>query len=374
MIARPLKRRGAKVRWQAFRFNGCLYSVLALHFGLAFVATGLIFVNPAAAGAIHLLLAISYIADSQRWGYFLQRCFRFRPSQNLLSTFPAQRPLRRRIVVVAHADAAVTGWLFEPWLARITNRRYPRMLRFLGKPLLVGVLMLLAAAGMELAMAMRGNLMPRFPVLYVVSNLYFAVVAVLNLQIAWRQRVVLGAVDNLSGCVALPELARRLAGEQPDDVELVFAVSGCEEAGTGGALALARRMRSTWDAELTDIIVVDGLSGGELRLFQEGELLTYSIPQRLLDAASRVARNHPHLGEIAPFAIPAGATDAWPFLLCGYAAMGVGCIDPKRGTPRHYHTVADTPENVDYEQLDRSIDFVELLVRRLAGMPLPQRA
>lgn len=370
MLRRELKMLDGQPQWQRFHFNRSLYGVIALHFALAAISTLLIFVAPLAAAALHLLLAVSYVADSQRWGYLLRRVFRFHPTQNLVVTFPARSRVRRRIVVIAHADAAPTGWLFRPWLASLGGgRAYPRYLRFLGKPLLLGVLALGAAAGMEIAMAWHGNLWPQFPILYIVCNLYFVVVAALNLQIAWRHEVVPGANDNLSGCAALPALAQRLIGEQPDDVEFVFVVTGSEEAGTGGALALARQQRVAWDIASTDILVLDSLSGGDLRLFQEGELLTQPIPSRLWQAAQRIAERDERFAEVLPFALPAGATDAWPFLVYGYAALGVGCIDAATGTPRHYHLPDDSPENLDYDQLLISIDFAELMIRKLADMP-----
>ena len=136
-----------------------------------------------------------------------------------------------------------------------------------------------------------------------------------------------------------------------------------------GALALARQQRAAWDIASTDILVLDSLSGGDLRLFQEGELLTQPIPSRLRQAAQRIVESDERFAEVLPFALPAGATDAWPFLVYGYAALGVGCIDAATGTPRHYHLPDDSPENLDYDQLLISIDFAELMIRTLADMP-----
>ena len=62
----------------------------------------------------------------------------------------------------------------------------------------------------------------------------------LNLDVVVRNHVVPAANDNLSGCVATLELARRLAGHLPDGIELVTVITGCEEAGAGGATNLAR--------------------------------------------------------------------------------------------------------------------------------------
>mgnify|MGYP001106674148 CR=1 FL=1 len=52
--------------------------------------------------------------------------------------------------------------------------------------------------------------------------------------------------------------------------------------------------------------------------------------------------------------------------LQGFEGIGIGCVDLKRGTPRHYHLPTDTVENVDFSELITSVDFIELLIREMA--------
>lgn len=370
IIRHELRRFGGTSHWQRFVFSSNLYAVIGLHFAIAALALGLLPVDPLLAAGVHLLVALSYVGDSRRWGYWLRRLLPWRQSQNLLVTFPARRRLRKRIVVAAHADAAYTGWLFQPWITGLGGgTTFPRPLRILGKPLLLATLGLVAVAGMEVDMWLRGTLWPRFPVLYVLCHVFFATVAILNLQIAWRREVVPGANDNLSGCAALPVLARRMVQARTDDVEWVFVVTGSEEAGTGGALALARRMRKAWDPSLTDFVVLDSLSGGSLVLYQEGELLAMPIPSRLRSQAEGIAAADSRFADLRVFPLPAGATDATAFLAGGYEAVALGCVDEKLGSPRHYHLPGDSPENLDYDRLMVTIDFAEQLMRTLAGLP-----
>jgi hypothetical protein len=122
LLRRALQPMGGTARWHRFRFNRSLYAVIALHFGLAVLATALMAVHPVIAGLAHSLLAVSYVADSQRWAYLLRRLFRFHFSQNLVVTFAARKNMRQRVVVIAHADAAPTGWLFHPRLASLGGR------------------------------------------------------------------------------------------------------------------------------------------------------------------------------------------------------------------------------------------------------------
>lgn len=364
MLAAELEARGAAVELAPFRFSTNLYAVLALHFGLATLASALWFFQPALSFVLHALVAISYTLDSSRRVYLLRRLLGARPSQNLIATLPAQQAVRRRIVILAHADAALTGWLFRPSVIRSsTNGRYPRGLGFLRRSLLVATV---STALLALLGALAWLDLFTAPALVVVLLAVPALLAfVINLQIVLRDEVVPGANDNLSACVALPALLDHLAPVRADDVELVFVATGCEEAGTGGAFALAQQRAAAWPRESTVVVAIDGLSNGELRQFTEGEVLRFPVRPWLADLVEAVATASTSCPQVRRFEIPAGASDAAPFLARGYDAVALGCVDPDIGAPRHYHQPSDTPDNLDWEQLGRSIDFVEKLVLAL---------
>jgi acetylornithine deacetylase/succinyl-diaminopimelate desuccinylase-like protein len=201
---------------------------------------------------------------------------------------------------------------------------------------------------------------------------YLLIVALINLQVVWNRRVVPGANDNLVACVGQLVLAGRLANSLPDDMELVFVVTGSEEAGTGGSLALVRAMRSQWDRGQTVIVNLEGIGDGQVRILEEGDLVHLPAPGWLKQLAREVAAEEGR-GELLPFTIPVGATDALPFLIRGYPTITVGCLDPQRGAPRHYHRLSDTPENVDYAQVVDTLNFTERLLRKLSR-PAPSAA
>ncbi len=122
-MRQELRTAGGASRWQRFAFSRNLYAVIGLHFAIAALALGLFPIHPLLAAGGVLLVMLSYICDSNRWGYGLRRLLGWHPSQNLLVTFPARGRLRRRIVVTAHADAAFTGWLFQPWITGLGGAR-----------------------------------------------------------------------------------------------------------------------------------------------------------------------------------------------------------------------------------------------------------
>jgi Zn-dependent M28 family amino/carboxypeptidase len=187
-----------------------------------------------------------------------------------------------------------------------------------------------------------------------------------NLEILLRSRVSEGANDNLSAVAALCVLAERLAVDRPRDVEIVLVATGCEEAGWGGARALAREQEQQWDKERTVVIALDCLSNGELRyVCAEGEVSRIPIPAWLDRLVREVAASDPRFARMTGFEAPIGGTDATAFLARGWQAMALVAVDPDLGMPRHYHRSTDTLEQLDLDQLMSSIDFTEKLVRAL---------
>ncbi len=68
-----------------------------------------------------------------------------------------------------------------------------------------------------------------------------------------------------------------------------------------------------------------------------------------------------------PYIIPAGATDALPFLVAGYRALALTCIDEKQHAPRNYHHPHDTADRVDPVQLRASLKVASALMKRLTN-------
>ncbi|MCB9754456.1 MAG: M28 family peptidase [Myxococcales bacterium] len=354
------------VALRPFRFNTHLYAVLALHFGVATLGSLATLAGYWPLGLLlHLLAAASYYGDSTRRFYWLRRLFTFQPSQNLVATAPARDGERTiRVVVIAHVDAAYTGVMFHPEVVRRGTRPPPIPgLEFMAKGMLVvtaatallALVDLLSGTGLIGASASFVAL----AALSVPPVITFA----LNLEVVLRDQVVPGANDNLSGSAAAVALAARLVPRKPPGAELVFVVTGAEEAGTGGAYALAREVSlGAWDRRDTVIIGVDGLSNGALRRVVDGELMAVPMAPWLDRVLDQVSASELRFREVTSMNIPVGATDAMPFHARGYDAVCLSCVDPQIGAPRHYHRLSDTPDNLDPAQYADSIDYAERLV------------
>jgi hypothetical protein len=351
--------------WESFRYTRSLYAVMAAHFGLGVAAHAVRKRAPMIAALTHGLVGMSYYLDSTRQAHWLRAAVPEVRSQNLIVTIPAQTPEpRQRFVFIAHADTAYTGTIFHPAVLRTTQGgRDGRHASYVQRSmelvtdteLLLGVLALARALGMA----------PRWlrwleHALVVPSALAFLA----NLEVVLRGESVVGAADNASGVAALVLLASRLGERAPDDIEYVFVVSGAEESGTGGAQRLAERRALEWCPRMTTVLAVDTVTNGDLRWFREGEQGPIPVPARLLSALESLAETDAFAG-LQQHAIPAGATDAMPFLARGYDAVGIGCVDPTIGAPRHYHWRSDRAEHVDFARIVDAVDLIAALVRRL---------
>ena len=363
-LGAELEALGFKLEWRKHWWTRSIYVGLMMHFGIAVLGTALFFRWPLAAAALHLFAALSYYLEAMRITLLLRGMFPRVQSQNLLATLPAKKAMRRRLVTVAHADAAFTGILFNPRLLTLATKPPPKGLGWFHKQLGVGTASVAVLGILGLVSGLGVWTAPGWLVglLAIPSTLTF----LLNLDVSVRNTVVPGAADNLSGCTGSLELAHRLVNTLPDDVELVVVISGSEEAGTGGAQRLAQQLEKSgeWKKDETYVIGLDTLCNGTLRYLEEGEMYAIAVPPKMLAAIE--ATNAVSEIKATKYVIPSGASDSLPFLVKGWNTVCLSCIDPVIGAPRHYHSTSDTWSNIDERELESSIDYAEKFLRTLA--------
>jgi hypothetical protein len=357
---------GFKLEWRPHTWTRSIYSGLMVQFGLGVAGTVVTLAGqPLIGAALAWLAAISYFLESMRWALLVRGFFPKVHSQNLLATLRARKTMRRRLVTIAHADAAFTGLLFNPTLLTYATKPPPHALRWLGKQLGVGTLSMAITGTLSLLAGLGVWGAPAW--LFVAVGIPALITFMLNLDVTVRNTIVPGAADNLSGCTASIELAHRLVGTLPDDVELVIVISGSEEAGTGGAVRLAQQLEKSgqWKKEDTFVIGLDTLCNGTLRYLEEGEMWAMAVPPKMLAAIE--ATNAESELKATKYVIPSGASDSLPFLVRGWDTVCLSCIDPVIGAPRNYHSPSDTWKNIDERELDSSIDYAEKFLRKLAA-------
>lgn len=366
LLSKELEACGLEVHSEPFAFNDNLYANVALHSGAAVLGTLVSGVLPQVGLALHALAGGSYLCDSTRRGYLLRRLLRFLPSQNIVAVASAKEAVRLRLVFVAHSDAAFTGWLFDPKVvARFSGGAFQRV-PGLNRPMALVTFSQLALAGCDMARCLLGPLAAPLRPLEWALTVPSVIALLFNLQIVLRNEVVPGANDDLSGCAALPVLAARLLPDKPDDVELVFAVTGCEECSLGGADALARSRKNSWDKSKTIVIGLDGLSGAELRYLEDdSELLPRRVPAWLESVIAETSAAEPSLPVVRGYTPPVGGTDLGAFLAHGFEGVCFVAFDEAAGSPPNYHLPTDTPTNLNAAQMLSAIHFIEQLSRSL---------
>jgi hypothetical protein len=362
ILGDELAARGLDVEWQEFRFSRSLYSVLALHYAIATLGSAFYLWQPLVGAALHLFVAVAYVFEAYYWGFWLRRLIPYRTSHNVVARLPAEGEVRHRIVMIAHADAAPTGWMFSPAFLKIAHTAWPNWLFPLRKQMLGSTLALLLLATLDVVIATTGYW---FPFAYYGFTLASLIPLILLLQIVITNRTVPGANDNMSGCAAVVLLAGRLTARPIAGVELTFVISGCEESGRGGAEALLQKMKGVWDPKTTTIIGLDTLSGGPLRYHIEGEIWPIWPTSELQAAIDEANAQDPRFANVTPYHAPAGATDVAPFVCRGYHGMCLVRIDPKRDLPPNYHVPADCAANVSGADVCGAVDYAELLARTI---------
>ncbi|NOZ85999.1 MAG: Zn-dependent exopeptidase M28 [Deltaproteobacteria bacterium] len=362
IVEEEFRKLSLQIREHKFRFNDNLYANLALHFGLGSSATMISGILPALAMAIHASVGLSYLLESTRKAYLLRKIFPFKQSRNIMGILPAKGPAVLRIVVLAHVDAAFTGLMFKESVVKLMNSADSQSMAFLHRGLALATWTQLSLAGFDALRILFGPLtLPLRPLEYFL-NLPALITFALNLDLLARNKIVPGANDDLSGVAALPVLAERFAGKKPENVEIIFTATGCEEASLGGCDSLVRDMEGTWSRKDTVFVALDCLTNGKLYyLHPEGEVVPTPVPSWLRDTISRLGEKD-GIEKVEPFQPPVGGSDIAAVLARGYDGVCLTCVQEDLGSPRYYHLPTDSPENLDMNRLMQSIDFAERLI------------
>ena len=262
---------------------------------------------------------------------------------NAVGRIRARGAARATVVVVAHIDAAKTGLAWHPALARagVARRLRTRRADPVMAPQAAGLVAAAAAA-----VAPSGSRTRR--ALTVGAVIVNAAAVALNLDIA-RSPTVPGANDDATGVAVALELARALAADPLDHVDVVIALVGSEESGMGGFHALLEARAGALRPATTLVVGIDTLGcGTPIVASSEGAILEH----RYRDADLALADEGAALaGEPAPQRWRIGAwTDPLLALTRGIPAICVLSIGPD-GAYTHYHVPSDLPEHVDWDSV-----------------------
>jgi hypothetical protein len=364
ILAEEFASHGLEIDWQPFRGSRSLYAVMGLHMAVAVLGSIVFVWLPLVGAALQLLAAVSYALDCHYRAFWLRSLLGYSPSQNLIARLPASGKLAQRVVLIGHADAAPTGWMFDPLFLRLVMWLSPKWPAFLRKQMF-GWIVCLAIMWVLTAIRVTTDWW-WIPGWYACLTLASLVPLILFSQIAIMRRIVPGANDNLSGCAALVLLTERFAAQRPENVEIWLVVTGCEESGRGGALALVDKLRGESPAVPTTCIALDTISGGDLKYHYEGEIWPLRLDHHLVAVLEAAALGDDRCQSLGPFHAPAGATDAAPLILGGIPAVCLSRIDARTDLPQNYHVLSDRTGNLCWPDIAATADFTERVVWKLS--------
>jgi acetylornithine deacetylase/succinyl-diaminopimelate desuccinylase-like protein len=296
--------------------------------------------------------------DCANWNRFARRVLSERRTTWNVVAEAGDRSADHTLVLMAHHDAAPTGFVFDDSGQRIANDLLPDVIEGIDTalpmwwPVIGGPA--LSALG---ALTCRRGLAALGLVLSAGSAVSFADIA--------RHRIVPGANDNLSGVAVLVAVAEALQAEPVDGVRVLLASCGAEEVLQGGVYGFVERHLKPLDPSRTRVLNIDTVGCPRLILIEgEGPVVMedYCDPE-FRDLVARVA-------EDAGVELRRGmrartSTDGVVTSHAGYPTATIGSMNAWKGLD-NYHKPTDTPENVNYATVEDAARLAEAVTRELA--------
>jgi hypothetical protein len=329
-----------EVELQPYRYQRTYALAHGLHLcaGIAAAWRGGLAGSALAAGA--LVSSEREVSGASQW---LRRLLPGGEGANVIGRLRSRGRRRATLVLVAHHDAANTGLQWHPRIITAGARRHLRRRR---------VDPFMAPVQLAFGLAALGGLLPRRAragrIARSVSGGLLAVWAAMNAEMA-RGPTVPGASDNATGVAVCLDLARALSSTPLEQVEVLIALTGSEEAGMGGMIAFLDRSAGLLDSESTLVLGLDTLGAGDpIVCCAEGPMHDQRYAER--DVAL-VEEGAAAIGAPAPGRWRIGGwTDPIVAVHRGIPAASLLSMGP--GYFPHYHRLSDTPENVDWGSVE----------------------
>jgi hypothetical protein len=358
-LAGRLRGIGRRAEIEPF-FSHPQYPVVHLiHAAMGVAGSLLATVQPAAGFAVVLLAALSTYLDLNTRLYLVRSLLFRRTSQNVVS--PGSRPdARARLVLIAHYDAARTGYIFSKASGRI--RRLPERVRLGLGPFRVFFWVGLAPLLPILGARMAGLDATWLSAVQAIPTIVLIVASFLLIDIALSD-IVPGAYDNASGVAAVLAAADELTTNPPDNLDIWVVLAGSEESFCEGSRAFVRTHRRELDRDATAFVNVDSVSYGGLAYeVSQGAVISLNHDPELIELCETLAGAG--AGEARPIRHPL-LDDALPPRVRRMRSITIRTTDADGNLAPWYHTHEDTPDRVDEAALTQATDFVVALARLL---------
>ncbi len=182
--------------------------------------------------------------------------------------------------------------------------------------------------------------------------------------------VVLGANDNLSASATAAAIGKYLSQNRPKNVEVWVGSQGSEEVGDKGAKAFVKKYGEMGKLDDCYSVVLDASGAGtEIFIIHKDTMhrATHSmeIIERFQKAHDIYMEEDPNALKCGVGRILLGSSDACRYAHAGYKTVCIIVMDGALNKPRHWHSIHDTPENLEKkvlkEMLETCLNFVEIV-------------
>jgi hypothetical protein len=261
------------------------------------------------------------------------------------------------LVVLAHHDAAQTGFLFDQTAIRTFHETFPTVIpKIKTQPPQWWGAFAGPIVGLIGALTGRRGLAKAALVLNAGT-----VVAVGDM---WRSETVPGANDNLTACAVLVALTEMLR-ESPRDINVWLVSAGAEETLQDGIRGFMDTHAPELDPKATSFLCVDTVGSPRLMMLEgEGPGLMEDYDPELRETVVRVAQRD-GLALERGFRARA-STDAIIPQRHGYKNANLSSVNDYHNL-ENYHLPTDTAENVNYETVAEAAKVAYALASELAA-------
>ena len=263
----------------------------------------------------------------------------------------------RTLVVLAHHDAAPSGYVFDQSVTEWLADRRPAIVEAMksNPPLWWPVI---AGPALTALGSVTGSRRLRWMGLVAALGSLAAMVDI------GRRPAVPGANDNLSGVAVLVALADALSRNPLSGLRVLLVSAGAEEALQEGIRGFARKHFGGLPTDSTWFLNVDTVGSGRLVLLEgEGPVRMRDYGGDFKDFVSRCASDNdvPLVRGLRS----RNSTDGAVPRRYGYRTATVVSVDSRKLLP-HYHLNSDLPEHVDYACVANAARLAEAVARALA--------
>ena len=362
MLAGRLRATGRRAEIEPFFAHPEYALVHLVHAALGVAGSIVATIQPAVGFTIVFVAAISTYLDLNTRLYLVRGLFFRRVSQNVVSPGDhAGAPLR--VVLMAHYDAARTGYIFSKASSRI--RRLPERVRLGVGPFRLFFWLGLAPLLPILGARMAGLDATWLNALQAIPTIVLIVAGFLLIDISLSE-IVPGAYDNASGVAAVLSAVEELTANPPENLDLWVVLTGSEESFCEGSRAFVRSRRKQFDRRGTCFLNADSVSYGQVAYeISQGPVISLPHDAQLIDLCEALSESGAAGPDGArPIRHPL-LDDALPARIRRRRAITLRTTDPGGNLAPWYHTHDDVPDRVDADALGRATGFLLALVRLL---------